>query len=306
MKLTKNSYDILSQLVECQMLTITQLSVFHHRSRQVIRRNIRKLESEGMVGSKEQGYGQGQGRPEKIIFLTEKSMELLKNEGLLSHHAAFAAKNSSDNHLVDHHLMTNWFHLHLIHMTKAIPQLSVNFIYANSHALKEKDKAFLKEQIKIKGGLKNMLEFYPDGVFSLTYKGKNNKKSLLFFIEVDMGTETLAGENRKPNNIRQKVLNYQALFRSKHYKRYERFFRSNLNGFRLLFLTITNSRMVSICRLIQDIPPSNFIWVTDQVRMFSYGLSAEIWACGDKKDTPLQSIMGSKPAYKSPLIDSIK
>jgi len=285
MKITENSYEILTQLVECQILTTTQLSIFNQRSRQVIRRNIRKLESDGFIASKKQGYGQGQGRPEKILFVTEKGMALLKDKGFLSDHATFAAKNSTDSNLIDHRMLTNWFHLHLIHMSEAIPQLSAIFLYPNSNSLKEKSKIFLKEFIKLEGSIEN-LKFYPDGVFSLKYQDNNNKKSLLFFLEVDMGTETLAGKNRNPNNIRQKVLNYQALFRSEQYKRYNRIFNSNLNGFRLLFLTNTYSRMVSICNIIREMPPSDFIWVANQEKMFSHGLSAEIWARGGKKNIP--------------------
>lgn len=306
MKLTKNSYDILTQLVECRMLTITQLSAFSLRSRQVVRRNIRNLISKDLISFKEQGYGQGPGRPEKIIFLTEKGFGLLKNEGFLSDRAILGVKIPSKNHLVDHQLLTNWFHLHLRHMTKVVPQLYATFLYANTYALKENSNVSLKEQVEIEAGLKKPVKFYPDGVFSLTYKGNNNPKSLLFFLEVDMGTETLAGENQNSNNILQKVINYQALFLSKGYKRYEPIFKADLNGFRLLFITTTHSRMVSICRFIQDIPPSNFIWVTDQKRMFSKGLSAAIWTCGDKTDAPRQSILGPKHACESPLIDTIK
>ena len=83
-KIAKNSYDILTRLSECQILTISQLSAFNQRSRQVVRRNIRTLRSEGFLASKEEGYGQGKGRREKIISLTTKGIEFLRDEGILS------------------------------------------------------------------------------------------------------------------------------------------------------------------------------------------------------------------------------
>ena len=154
--------------------------------------------------------------------------------------------------------------------------------------------------------LEGFIEFIPDAAFSLTCKDAEIDKTLLFFLEVDMDTETLASRKRNPKDLRQKIVNYQALFRSKRYKRYERFFGAKLNGFRLLFLANTFSRLTAICRLVQEMPPSDFIWVTDRERMFSHGLASEIWARGGKKDEPPQSIIGSKLACDSPVIETIR
>ena len=305
-KITKNIYDILTRLSECQILTISQLSSLNQRSRQVVRRNIRTLRSEGFIASKEKGYGQGKGRREKIISLTTKGIEFLRDEGVLSDKTTFMKKNSTDSILFNHHLLVNWFHIHLIHMQRIILQLSVNFLSSNSLALKEKNKPSLKERVKMESVLEGFIEFIPDGTFSLICQDADINKTLLFFLEVDMDTETLASKKRNPKDIRQKVVNYQALFRSKRYKRYERFFGAKLNGFRLLFLANTFARMTAICRLVQEMPPSDFIWVTDQERMFSHGLSAEIWARGGKNDDPPQSIIGSKLACDSPVIEIIR
>ena len=305
-KITKNSYDILTQLAECRILTTTQLSAFNQRSRQVIRKNIRILTSDGLIDSKEQGYGYGRGRPENIIFLTQKGIEFLQDEGILSDNPTFIAKKPTDSILINHHLLVNWFHIHLIHMERIISELSLNFLSSNSHGLEQKNKPSLKERVKMESRSENFTEFIPDGVFSLTYQDSKTNKTLLFFLEVDMDTETLASENRNPKDIRQKVINYQALFRSGRYKRYERIFGTKLNGFRLLFLANTSARKAAICRLIQQMPPSDFIWVTDQKQMFSHGLSAEIWARGGKIDAPPQSIMGPKSACESPIIETIR
>ena len=144
----------------------------------------------------------------------------------------------------------------------------------------------------------------PDGVFTITKK--DAKKTLLFFLEVDMGTETLAKTKRVPGDIRQKIINYQTLFRSNHYKRYEKIFNAELNGFRLLFLANMPARMKAICNLVQQMPPSNFIWVTNQERMFSHGISAEIWARGGQYKKPPESILSQKFAFKAPVVDKIR
>ena len=107
-----------------------------------------------------------------------------------------------------------------------------------------------------------------------------------------MGTETRASLDRNPGDIRQKILNYKALFRAGHYKRYEGIFESTYKGFRLLFLVNSPSRLVSLCRLVQEMPPSDFVWLTEQNQMFSQGLAANIWVRGGKNNNSLQSILG--------------
>jgi hypothetical protein len=305
-KITKNSYKTLIQLAECRVLTSIQLSVLNQRSCQVVRRDIRLLEKEGFIDTGKQRHGQGRGRPADIIFLAPAGVKFLQDEGVLSNNATFIEKKVTDGILVDHHLLVNWFHLHLIHMERVIPQLSVNFLSANANTLVQNNRFSLKERVKMDSSLEGFTEFIPDGAFSLTYKDTETSKTLLFFLEVDMGTETLASENRNSKDIRQKFLNYQALFRGEQYKRYEKIFSGQLNGFRLLFLANIYARMAAICRLIREMPPSEFIWVTDQQRMFSHGLSAEIWTRGGKNDGPPRSVMGSKPACESPVIETIR
>jgi hypothetical protein len=66
------------------------------------------------------------------------------------------------------------------------------------------------------------VRFTPDAVFAIT--NAVDSKTLLFFLEVDCGTETLSSPQRDMKDIRQKILNYQWYFQSFKYKRYERIF----------------------------------------------------------------------------------
>jgi len=83
-------------------------------------------------------------------------------------------------------------------------------------------------------------------------------------------------------------------------KKYEGILKSNLNGFRLLFLTNTTSRFTALCGLTQELRPSDFVWLTDQKKMFSDGLSGNIWARGGRNNDPPQSIVGPSLAWESP------
>ena len=114
--------------------------------------------------------------------------------------------------------------------------------------------------------------------------------------------EFIPDTDKNSKDVRQKIINYQALFRSGHYKRYARVFDASINGFRLLFLANTSARLASLCRLIKEMPPSDFVWLTDQEIMFSHGLSAEIWVRGGRNNESLQSILGPNLACKVPVI----
>jgi hypothetical protein len=134
------------------------------------------------------------------------------------------------------------------------------------------------------------LEFIPDGIFTVSDSVSN--KTLLFFLEVDMGTETLASPARSLKDVRQKIVNYQDLFRSGRYKRYERFFNASLNGFRLLFVTHSPSRLKTLCQLTASMLPSDFIWLSDRDRLLSSGLVDEIWVRGGVLDRQPYTIIG--------------
>jgi hypothetical protein len=135
------------------------------------------------------------------------------------------------------------------------------------------------------------VKFTPDAVFATC--DSVVPKTCLFFLEVDCGTETIASPKRDLTDIRQKVINYQWYFQSLGYKRYEEIFQCRLQGFRLLFLTNSLGRLTALCRLTQEIPPSNFVWLTECSRLFPEGVSARIWAQGGDLQGPGQSILGS-------------
>ncbi len=118
--------------------------------------------------------------------------------------------------------------------------------------------------------------------------------TLLFFLEVDMGTETIASRRPGGGDVRQKIVVYQSCFRGGLYKRYEPILGARLRGFRVLVLAHTSSRLAALCRLVRETPPSDFVWLTDQERMFSQGIWAPIWARGGHIDSPPQSILGTE------------
>jgi hypothetical protein len=289
MALKKNDRKLLTAIAEYGVLTVKQLSALTDRSGQVLRGRVRDWEREGYIITKPQGYGRGRGRPEDVIFLDGKASALLAEEGIPTAHGS--RERPGDSFCLDHRLLTNWFRIHLLQIEKVIPQVSVKYLSPNSLPFPENIKeSWLPEHIpNDKPG--KAVEFIPDGIFSIT-NSEAEQKTLLFFLEVDMGTETIASTDRGPKDVRQKILNYQTLFRRGLYKEYEPMFDAKLNGFRLLFLANSARRSIKLCRLVREMRPSDFIWLADQEKMFSQGLAAKIWTRGGRDDSPPESIMG--------------
>ena len=304
-KITKNDCSLLAHVATYRLLTVSQLSALSQRSLKVVRRRMRALRNKNLISTKIRGYGRSRGRPEELILLTEEGTQFLKEKGILSGDVDYSMDKIVDSHFVDHELLINWFCIHLLQIERVNPELSVH--YLNNHnsssvAQGKDERPFLQERVPVDNSHDKFLEFIPDGVFFITNLKAEPPKTLLFFLEVDMSTETLASTDKNSKDVRQKIINYQALFHSGHYKRYERIFDASINGFRLLFLANTSARLASLCRLIKEMPPSDFVWLTDQELMFSHGLSAEIWVRGGRNNESLQSILGPNLACKAPVI----
>ena len=305
-KITKMDIKLLSRIAECKFLSVKQLSALSQRPLQVIRRRLRYFSNENLVFTEKQGFGHKPGRRENIIILTAEGMKILEDRGILSKHAAYVTDKTSGSIFIEHELLVNWFIIHLLQICRDNPRFQTQHLTKSSHDLKigNADKPLLMERFSVGKSLNEIHSMIPDGVFTIT--DNESEKSLLFFLEVDMGSERLIGKDHHSITIQQKIINYQLLFHEGHYKRYENIFNAELNGFRLLFMTNTTARMKSISNLVQETPPSKFIWITDQEKMFSRGIAADIWAKGGKYDQPSESILGKKLAFESTVMNKIK
>lgn len=298
-KLNKNDLTLLASLAEYRVLTMSQVAAIQQKSRQVVRRRLRALEQAGLILSTTRGFGRSRGRPEKLASLTETGINFLRSESPALLSIPNSNLTAEKLRCLDHQLLVNWFQIHLGHIKHVIPELSVKFLSPTSPYLKvdHNHRPFIYEQLPVENKRPKPHGFTPDGVFSITHE--KMKKSLLFFLEVDLGTESVSSLDRGQRDIRQKILNYQRYFQSRRYKRYEKTWNTRFKGFRLLFLTNTNSRLTALSRLVQEMPPSGFIWLTDLERMFYEGLSAKIWVRGGRQNTPFESILGSEMACRA-------
>ena len=243
-----------------------------------------------VVGSE---FGRGRGRPENSLGLTERGIDMLKEKCLLAQDIPYDKVLGDSLSAADHQLLVNWFRIHLKEVERLLPRLSIKVLAQHSPFLpKDQDgRIVITDCSPVPGSGMKGVKLMPDAVFAIADSVAG--KTCLFFLEVDRGTETIASPNRDMTDVRQKIVNYQWYFQSGGYKRYEEVFKANLRGFRLLFLTSTHGRLVALCQLVQEMKPSNFIWLTECGRLFADGASAEIWAKGGDLLGPQQSILGS-------------
>ena len=300
-KMTKGDYDLLYSIAEHRLLTPRQLAAITQRNPVSVRRRISALDHEGLIQAITHVSRRNPGRPERLISLKEKGVELLQNRGNLEKNTPKEKIYAHGIHHLDHQILVNWFRVHLGLIESQIPRLSMKFLSPTSPFLGSDTHGdpLVFDRIPSDHDPGKFIGIIPDGVFFIT--DREQKKTLLFFLEVDMGTESIAGARPASNDVRQKILNYQGYFQCGRYKRYEEEWECKLNGFRLLILVNTKARLAALCRLIREMPPSDFIWLTDQQQMFKYGVGEEIWFRGGKDEIPPQSILGAQMAFRSNL-----
>ena len=264
--------DLLRSIAALRVVTVSQLALLSGRTPRAVRERVGALEGLELIQGGTAPLSRGRGRPEKVLGITAQGVEVLREAGFES--AAACAERQLNPRLLSHQLLITAFRAQISVMTRTWPEFQAKFLAHDAVA----DPAGAPARL------------VPDAIMSLTHTGVG--KTLLFFLEADLGTETLAGGGA--GNIRQKIISYQELFRSGGYKIFEAKLVAKLKGFRLLFVTDQDSRLAALCRVARETPPSDFVWLTDEASLSSPGVGGPIWCRGGRMDRPHESILGSK------------
>jgi len=293
-KLTRTDGEILRTIAEYRIMTTPQLAALLSRNRKSLKKRISELVTQGLLVDAPRGPGQRRGRPERVVSLAQRGVEVLQERELIDPHVPVEAMLGERLPPQYHQLLLNSVRVHLHHVGTVVPQLTVRFLAHNSPFLPPgySNLSFLTGAVSDQARTQRGSRVEPDAAFSIS--DATEDKTVLFFLEVDRGTETTASPRRKHSDIRQKILNYGICFDTCAYKKYEELWNCQLNGFRLLFVTDSTARLSQLCSLVQEMPPSDYIWLTTAQRMFEDGIGGLIWVRGGRLDASLHSILGTR------------
>lgn len=297
---SNDDIELITLLGDYQVLTGRQLAALTERNQHALCRRLRLLAAEGLVLPIEQNVLRGRGRPELVFTPSSSGLKRLPAPESSPPATPRTPISPTQLHDLGHRLLLNWFRIHLVHMQRTLQGLTVRLEVEPGVALNPSEPGRdAGNPGKGRSVEDRPVDFEPDGAFAITET--ETGKSLLFFLEVDMGTEVLQSTKGSDKDIRRKIQNYRSFFTGRGYKEYEQSWGCAFNGFRLLFMANEPKRLTALCRFVQSMPASDFIWLTDQQAMFEQGVSANIWARGGRLDEPRESILGVRRAAAAPL-----
>ena len=288
---TENLTNLLTDLADYRMQSLSQIAHLHFSGKRAARRRMQQLLEDAFVELLPGAPAQGGGRPENVYGLSKAGLQLLKGQGIFEEKISFEQVGGGNlSYQAGHQSLLGWFRVHLVHLCRAIPQLECRLLSCNSPLALDPETGVptIRDEVLIGNDTPPQC-FTPDAAFIVA--DTHRQKSVLFFLEVDMGTEPLSSEGG--GDIREKVQRYKKYFRSRGYKRYEVLWGVPLNGFRLLFLAHSDSRLGPLSSSIRSMGSTEFVWTTSADSMFREGASGRIWVPGGRSDCPAESILGS-------------
>ena len=288
-RITQSLLALLIDISDYRMLSLSQIAHLHFQGKRQARRRMQQLLEERLVEMLPGCHGVGGGRPESVYGISKAGLKLLKEQGLLDGGLSIDQVGGEKlSPQAAHQRLLGWFRIHLAHLCRHCSRLESSVMTCNSPLTLDADTGMPGIRISMTNDTDAALHFTPDAAMLIT--DRSQPKSVLFFLEVDMGTEALSSEGG--GDIREKILRYKHYFRTAGYKRFEQTWRTPLNGFRLLFLTNSTSRHAALCALTRSLAPSGFVWITTAEQLFADGISGPIWTAGGQSDHDRRSIVG--------------
>lgn len=133
-RLKEDDCRTLECIAEYRMLSVTQLAVILHKSRQVVRKRLKDLEKAGLIEVVGREFGRGRGRPENSLGVTERSVNILKEKGLLNQDVPCDKVCADCLFGANHQHLLNWFRIHLNHVETVFSRVNVKYSHTTHHS----------------------------------------------------------------------------------------------------------------------------------------------------------------------------
>ncbi|MFC1587500.1 replication-relaxation family protein [Planctomycetota bacterium] len=173
---------------------------------------------------------------------------------------------------LEHLLQVNQFGIALETAAAGTP-LRVCFINEHTPILNNQVKIQKPLQMKVVISTKGKTTLIPDAVCTIS----DGIKEVLFFLELDRGTEILKSTNGHPDFLK-KIKAYLGLFDSKEYKNISECPGNDHNGFRVLVTAPDDARLNNLFNLSRDDPEdTHFFWFTCMENIRPDAILGNIW-----------------------------
>ena len=172
-------------LADFRILTVPQLAAIFRKNKQVIRRRLVDLEKEGFIEVIKSDFGRARGRPENLLGLTERGVDVLREKILIGSDVPYENVGPVSNRLIDHQLLLNWFRIYLNEIDKVEQGSTLKFWAYNSPVVprKEDGSIITTDYSPIGRRTVRQVKFTPDAMFIMTNAARDI--TMLSFLEVD-------------------------------------------------------------------------------------------------------------------------
>ena len=281
--LTERDRRILRDIWLYRYLRTPQITRLHFGSQKLAQRRMRRLVDSGVVERFRADDAVRAGFRTWCFRLSRKGARVVaSDEGLPSRGVIPSSRAPRRMRFLDHHSMTVDFRIWL---REGCEDSRGRFGYRFIPSYEEvREKGMRRRRVVFDiPRLKSHL--VPDGVFVLE---TSDKRSSLFVLEIDRGTEPLTGSH--PSAIERKLLLYRVGYESNSDAAYERLFGVKFSGFRVLCLVPDSHRADGFLKLARRCDLQPLVWVgLDQVVRERGDLSKKWWQT--EEDGSLRSLM---------------
>jgi Replication-relaxation len=274
-------------LWEHKYLATSQITRLHFEHRKRASRRLKKLCDDGLLCYFEKPARTLFEKSEYVYYLTAKSAALVAQTlDLPREQMKWRIVPPKSNRYMDHFSALNDFRIAL---KMAAYRHDLVYTFLPEYSLLQGKEQGLNRRIKAKG---KGVAFVPDGVFCL-YRNPvikphdSSQRKLLFFVEIDRGTET-------PAVVMQKITAYCQYFDTEAYKKYNSVFQEDFRGFRLLIVANQQERMKSLLQYVEQTNKKDidFVWFSPAECIGDNLLTDAVWNVAHEED--LKSIMSQE------------
>ena len=292
MQMTERDLNVLISLSRYHFLTLDQLRRLHFPNRVKAQQRLKKMYDAGIIGRTIRPTIITSGKAEYVYFLKRKALDVMRDvsdEGyLVTIETAIPSRMPRTlNHILDINdvgisLEISTRNLNDGAATDTLTDTEIdtfNCIFIPEYLrIPEEEsghsKSYLSGRIGCNNGSSRFKSLTPDFMAVLNTSGK---PPMLFFGEMDRGTESITTRKAIKYSFKHKVEAYISYFDRAGFQEFNNDFEADFQGFRVLIITTSEKRLQNILDCILEFNDVEFMWLTTLEQTKENILTSRIW-----------------------------